>query len=76
LDYSGWNNRFLANQYYSSLKEFVKDELTRIDRLIILAEIIEETIKINNYFLERFLEKKILIISEKNIILIERNTRI
>jgi hypothetical protein len=29
-----------------------------MDRLIILAEIIEETIKINNCFLERSLEKK------------------
>jgi hypothetical protein len=53
-----WNNRSLANQYYISLKKFIKDELTRMDRLIILIEIIEETIKINNRFLERFLEKK------------------
>jgi hypothetical protein len=29
-----------------------------MDRLIILIEIIEETIKINNRFLERSLEKK------------------
>jgi hypothetical protein len=29
-----------------------------MDRLTTLAEIIEETIKINNCFLERFLEKK------------------
>jgi hypothetical protein len=29
-----------------------------MDQLIILAEIIKETIKINNRFLERFLEKK------------------
>jgi hypothetical protein len=29
-----------------------------MDRLIILLEIIKETIKINNCFLERFLEKK------------------
>jgi hypothetical protein len=29
-----------------------------MDRLIILVEIIKETIKINNCFLERFLEKK------------------
>jgi hypothetical protein len=54
----GWNDRSLANQYYTSLKEFVKDKLTRIDRPIILLEIIKETIKINNYFLERSLEKK------------------
>jgi hypothetical protein len=29
-----------------------------MDQPIILAEIIEETVKINNRFLERFLEKK------------------
>jgi hypothetical protein len=29
-----------------------------MDQLIILLEIIKETIKINNYFLERSLEKK------------------
>jgi hypothetical protein len=29
-----------------------------MDQLIILSEIIKKTIKINNYFLERFLEKK------------------
>jgi hypothetical protein len=58
LDYSGWNDRFLVNQYYTSLKEFVKDKLTRINRPIILVEIIEETIKINNCFLEQSLEKK------------------
>jgi hypothetical protein len=29
-----------------------------MDQLIILVEIIEKTIKINNCFLERFLEKK------------------
>jgi hypothetical protein len=29
-----------------------------MDRLTILVEIIEETIKINNRFLEQFLEKK------------------
>jgi hypothetical protein len=54
----GWNDRSLANQYYISLKEFVKNKLTRIDRLIILLEIIKETIKINNCFCERSLEKK------------------
>jgi hypothetical protein len=54
----GWNDRSLANQYYTSLKEFVKDELTRIDQLTILLEIIKETVKINNLFFERFLEKK------------------
>jgi hypothetical protein len=58
LDYSGWNDRSLANQYYTGLKEFVKDKLTRINQLIILVEIIEKTIKINNRFLERSLEKK------------------
>jgi hypothetical protein len=58
LDHSGWNDRSLANQYYTSLKEFVKDKLTRIDQPITLAEIIKETIKINNRFLERSLEKK------------------
>jgi hypothetical protein len=54
----GWNDRSLVNQYYISIKEFVKDKLTRINQPIILSEIIEETIKINNYFRERSLEKK------------------
>jgi hypothetical protein len=54
----GWNDRSLANQYYTSFKEFVKNKLTRMDRLTTLLEIIKETIKINNYFLERSLEKK------------------
>jgi hypothetical protein len=57
-DYSGWNDWSLANQYYTSLKEFVKDKLTRIDRPTTLSEIIKETVKINNRFLERSLEKK------------------
>jgi hypothetical protein len=57
-DHSGWNDRSLANQYYTSLKEFVKDKLTRMDQLTTLSEIIKETIKINNCFLERSLEKK------------------
>jgi hypothetical protein len=47
-----------------------------MDRLIILLEIIKETIKINNYFLERFLEKKILITSEKDTTIVGRNTEI
>jgi hypothetical protein len=54
----GWNDRSLANQYYTSLKEFIKDKLTRINQPIILLEIIEKAIKINNRFFERFLEKK------------------
>jgi predicted house-cleaning noncanonical NTP pyrophosphatase (MazG superfamily) len=54
----GWNNRSLANQYYTSLKEFVKDKLTRMDQLTTLLEIIKKTIKINNCFCERSLEKK------------------
>jgi hypothetical protein len=58
LDYLGWNDRSLVNQYYISLKEFVKDELTRINQPTTLLEIIKETIKINNRFLERSLEKK------------------
>jgi hypothetical protein len=58
LDHSGWNDRSLANQYYTSLKEFVKDKLTRINQPITLSEIIKKTIKIDNRFLERSLEKK------------------
>jgi hypothetical protein len=43
---------------YTGLKEFIKDELTRMDRPTTLLEIIEETVKIDNRFRERFLEKK------------------
>jgi hypothetical protein len=40
------------------LKEFVKDKLTRINKPNNLKDIIENTIKINNRFYERSLEKK------------------
>jgi hypothetical protein len=46
-----------------------------MDQLITLSEIIKKTVKINNRFLERFLEKKVLIISGENIIVIERNIK-
>jgi hypothetical protein len=54
----GWDNRVLANQYYVGLKDFVKDELTRIDKPDTLQDIIENAVKINNRFYKRSLEKK------------------
>jgi hypothetical protein len=51
-------DRALTNQYYIRLKEFVKNELTRIDRLDNLVNIIESIVRINNRFYKRSLEKK------------------
>jgi hypothetical protein len=56
----------LANQYYTRLKEFVKDELTRINKPNNLKDIIKKAIRINNCFHERSLEKKNHIVSGKN----------
>jgi hypothetical protein len=38
----------LQAQYYKGLKDDVKDELTRSEKLITLAELIDKAIKVDN----------------------------
>ena len=54
--YSGqtdWNDDTLKDQYYRGLKDTIKDEIVRSDRLDILYEMIALTIKIDNHYYER-----------------------
>ena len=59
--YSGqtdWNDDTLKDQYYKGLKDSIKDEITYSDRLESLYEMIALTIKIDNRYYERQLERK------------------
>ncbi len=48
-----WNDIALITKYYLELKNFVKDELTRIKRLDELKSLIGTFIKINNRLYKR-----------------------
>jgi hypothetical protein len=53
-----WDDTALKAQYYRGLKDHVKDEIARSDRLDGLQEMIKLAIKIDNRAYERQLEKK------------------
>ena len=52
------NNNTLKDQYYKGLKDIIKDEIARSNRLETLYEIIALTIKINNYYYKYQFEYK------------------
>jgi hypothetical protein len=45
------------SEFYNGSQDFVKDEISRIDRLEDLAEIIETAVRINNRIYERQMER-------------------
>ena len=54
--YSGqtdWNDDTLKDQYYKGLKDAMKDEIARSNKLDILYEMIALAIKIDNHYYER-----------------------
>ncbi len=52
-----WNDAALTSQFYQELREEVKDEIARIDRLVDLQKMIIRAIIIDNRQYERRLEK-------------------
>ena len=54
---SGWNDAALATQYYSGLRDSIKDELARGDRPDDLDALIERSISIDERFFERRMER-------------------
>jgi hypothetical protein len=55
---TNWNDDALCHQYYTGLKDYVKDEMSRSDKPDDLKEMIELAQKIDNRHYERQLEKK------------------
>ena len=53
-----WNNSALRYQFYSGLKDIIKDELCKLDRPESLAKLMEIAIQIDNRIHERRLEKR------------------
>ena len=53
-----WNDSSLQAQYYKGLKDDVKDELARSEKLITLAELVDKAIKVDNRLWERKAEKR------------------
>ena len=58
LGQTDWNDNTLKDQYYKGLKDSIKDEIARSDRLESLYEMIALAIKIDNRYYERQLEHK------------------
>ena len=52
-----WNDSALRYQFYSGLKDIIKDELCKLDRPESLAKLMEIAIRIDNRIHERRLEK-------------------
>ncbi|KAF2785547.1 hypothetical protein K505DRAFT_226513, partial [Melanomma pulvis-pyrius CBS 109.77] len=53
-----WDEAPLVHQYYQGLKEFVKDELARRERITDLDELVVAATNIDERFREKAVEKK------------------
>lgn len=53
-----WDDEALGFQFYTGLKENIKDELARDGRPNVLEDLIEKAVKIDNRIYERYLERK------------------
>jgi hypothetical protein len=44
----GYDDEALKDKFYNGLKDFVKDEISRLDKLTTLERLIELTVRIDN----------------------------
>jgi hypothetical protein len=56
--YLSWDDKALSFAFYKGLKDSVKDELARVERITSLPALMETATKIDNRLYERRLEKK------------------
>ncbi len=53
-----WNDLILTAQFYKELKNVIKNEIARMNKLVTLHVMISKTIMLNNWQYKRRLEKK------------------
>ena len=56
----------MYDQYYKGLKDYIKDEIARLDVLESLNDLIVMAIKIDNRYYERTIERKGLYVGHQN----------